>query len=111
MTIIDDAMLDIFRHKTVCEWCNCRCTPHPHHWRARGRGSAWRLDVAFNLLSLCATCHTKAHAGNIPRDELLAVIAKREKRTAEWIRDAINLVLRLPYGEDWRKELEGMVAA
>jgi hypothetical protein len=75
--IEDEATLDLFRAAPFCEWCK-RPTPngtHPHHLHTRGAG---RIDLAINLVSLCAACHQETHAGNIMRCDLLAVVAARE---------------------------------
>ena len=107
MTIIDEACLDTFRWQTQCELCKARTNGcHPHHWRCRGRGSAWQLDVPICLLAICYVCHAKCHNGSIRRDDVLAVIAKREGLRPEVIRQAINDLLRMPKGSDYKAYLE-----
>lgn len=76
MRIIDESLLDIFRHKTKCHWCGLRTDGcDPAHAFSRGAG---RLDIAINLIALCRECHTANHAGHIMRCDLLAIIAVRE---------------------------------
>lgn len=82
VAIINKALLEEFRCKTVCEWCKktTRSGLDPHHLWCRGRGDAFRLDVRINLAALCRACHNAVHAGNILRCDLLAVVAAREGR-------------------------------
>ena len=35
-------------------------------------------DIAMNLVQLCTSCHIGAHSGSVKRDELLAIVARRE---------------------------------
>lgn len=82
MKVIDDALLAEFRNRARCEFCQrpCRTGLDPHHLMARGRGSAFRMDLRINLAALCRLCHRRVHAGEISQAELLAVVAKREGR-------------------------------
>ena len=51
MKLIDEALLDRFRHAERCEWCGKK-TPQgcdPAHIFSRGAG---RVDIAGNLVSL-----------------------------------------------------------
>lgn len=94
MIIVDDAMLARFREKPFCECCGSTWMSGPHHWRSRGAG---RLDVAINLIALCVHCHFGTHNGGAPtKDDLLALIALRERRSPENIEDELNLLLRTP---------------
>lgn len=69
---------------------------HRHHVRARGNKKDPSLDKRENLICLCGTCHAKVHAGNLPAFYLIALIAKREKTTAENI---MNIIGFIPKGE------------
>ena len=87
MKIIDEVLLDEFRTTPRCEWCG-RATPggcEPHHVFARGRSDGFRLDIRINLLALDRWCHDRAHVGKISRKQLLAIIARRERRPVEEI--------------------------
>jgi hypothetical protein len=55
----------------------------PHHVFARGRSDGFRLDIRINLIALDRRCHNWAHAGQIARKQLLAIIATRENRAAD----------------------------
>lgn len=61
--------------KSWCEKCGQRATGEPHHIFTRGSNGG---DIKENLIQLCGVCHAKAHDGNIVRDELIDIVAKRE---------------------------------
>lgn len=67
-----------------CEKCGGAAYAEPHHIYTVGSGGG---DIRENLIQLsCANaCHTKAHTGEIPKNELLLIIAKREGKTVEQI--------------------------
>lgn len=97
MRIIDEEVLDEFRSKRKCERCKAKVSGcEPHHIFCRGRGSASRLDTHINLIGLCAECHRKFHDGNVDRSELLEIVAKRERLTADKIEETIHMLLRSP---------------
>lgn len=98
MKIINDALLQEFRIKTECELCGRRTRQglDPCHYLARGMGSSHRLDIRINLAAACRDCHSKQHSGQLPRRRLLAVIAAREKRTAEAIVAELWYLVGLP---------------
>ena len=85
MKIINEALLNDFRRAPCCEVCfrKNRSGLQPHHYRAKGIGGAWRMDVRINLIALCLFCHRKAHDGNVSRKRILEIIAAREGRTPE----------------------------
>ncbi len=96
MKIIDEPTLDCFRGPGVCELCLKRVKNRdPHHIHTRGAG---RLDIRINLIALCTAfsggdnCHQRAHDGHVPRDRLLAIVAKREGWKVE---DIINTIWEL----------------
>ncbi len=78
--------------KPYCERCGARASGENHHVVTRGAGGP---DHALNLIQLCQTCHTKAHAGNISKQELFEIIAKREGVP---VQDVIDTVRRLQRG-------------
>jgi len=87
--IINDKLLAEFRQKERCERCWSRNGIQPHHLFSRGLGGAWRFDIRVNLIALCLVCHTSVHNGCIDREELLAIVAKREKTTPQAIQEQI----------------------
>lgn len=104
MTIDDPRLLSEFRTPGKCEWCGkwCRVREPAHLW-AKGMGGGARLDIRINLIALGSTlafectCHTDHHAGHRPiREDLLAVVANREKTRQDTIEEAIWSLRRLP---------------
>jgi len=85
VTITDGSTLEEFRHKAACEHCGAknRSGLQPHHVRAKGRG--FQLDSPINLIALCHLCHQKLHDGNLSREKLLAIVARREGTDPETI--------------------------
>ncbi len=51
-----------------------------HHIITRNAGGP---DARCNCLSLCIACHNAAHAGNITKEQLRAIVARREGMTPE----------------------------
>ena len=105
MTVDDADLLDEFRRKPRCEWCNARSRHglDPHHVFARGMGGGGRLDVRINLVSLCRTCHGEVHGGRIMRRDLLAIVAAREGMLQDDVEREIYRLRRLPKGAtEWR---------
>lgn len=77
--IKDHKMIQAMR-KDYCERCGAYANIEPHHVFTVGSGGC---DIAANLVQLCTACHMGAHDGSIKRDELLAIVAKREGLTFE----------------------------
>lgn len=100
MKIIDEALLDEFRQSGYCEWCGRWFVRlDAAHVFARGMGGGGRLDVRVNLLGLCRRDHDLHHAGHKPtRDDLIALIAKREGLTPEAVVAEITRLRNLPKG-------------
>lgn len=93
MIVKDDDCLENYRHGP-CEWCGKRGRTDPHHLTCRGIGGGHRLDIPENMLALCRSCHDLVHAGKIKRDEMVAVVARRQKTTPEAIMEHIYLLRR-----------------
>jgi len=78
------------------EYCECCGKPaetealHLHHVKHRASGGQ---DTKENLILLCATCHTKVHAGNISAWQLILIISEREGKTPDEICEAIGLLV------------------
>lgn len=93
--IINEPLLKEFREKERCERCGRTCLVQPHHLFSKGMGGARRFDIRANLISLCLFCHEAFHRGGYPIEELLAIVAKREKTTHQAIREQIWHLRRL----------------
>lgn len=105
MRIVDEKTLALFRGPGQCEFCKKVVSRRePHHIFSRGAG---RLDVAINLVSLCAAfaggdnCHAAYHNGDIARYDLLAIVAYREGRLQHEIEAEIWRLRRL---DKWGRE-------
>ncbi|MCB5724732.1 hypothetical protein LIQ52_05240 [Mitsuokella jalaludinii] len=70
----DRKMIKAMR-KNYCERCGAYADIEPHHVFTVGSGGG---DIAMNLVQLCTSCRIGAHDGSIKRDELLAIVARRE---------------------------------
>lgn len=70
----DRKMIKAMR-KNYCERCGAYADIEPHHVFTVGSGGG---DIAMNLVQLRTSCHIGAHDGSIKRDELLAIVARRE---------------------------------
>ena len=73
--------------KLHCEHCGWRAYGGAHHIVTRGAGGP---DHSYNLIQLCADCHTKAHAGQIDKRDLWNIVARREGVEAQELIDAVN---------------------
>lgn len=97
--IEDEGLLASFRGKSCCEQCGTwQGHREPHHLWKRQMGGGARIDLPFNLISLCAGfgsnwCHRKAEDGHITKDALLAIVAAREGMQVETITEAMNRLL------------------
>ena len=95
MNILNGGRLKEYRGGP-CEWCY-RSPGNPHHIRARGMGrGSCRLDIAANLICLCAACHRSAHDGHILREDCEAIVARRLGCLQTDIRKIVDLLVRLP---------------
>ena len=75
----DRKMIKAMR-KDYCERCGAYADIEPHHVFTVGSGGG---DIAMNLVQLCTSCQIGAHSGSVKRDELLAIVARREGVTYE----------------------------
>jgi hypothetical protein len=57
----------------LCENCGLLAVDI-HHIEAKGMGGNPSKDVIGNLIALCRSCHEKAHAGEISREDLFETI-------------------------------------
>lgn len=74
------------------ERCDHPAEGEPHHIRTRGSGGDDRRE---NQIQLCGIHHKMFHDGNLNRNELIRIVAKREGKTPEEIAD----IIKLPYQE------------
>jgi hypothetical protein len=90
--IIDEPLLHEFRCRPWCEHClqPAFCTLEVHHLRGKGMGGWSRFDVKENLISLCRACHQAYHDGRIPKEHLLAIVARRERLTVEELEEKLR---------------------
>lgn len=49
-------------------------------------------------MCLCAVCHTAAHAGNITKEQLWAIVAAREGMTAEQVEEQARELAKRAHG-------------
>lgn len=77
--IIERKMIQRCR-KSYCEYCGKPSNIEPHHVFTVGSGGG---DIKENLIQLCTMHHIQAHGGEIRKEELIEIIAKREGMTAE----------------------------
>ena len=96
MKIVNDDLLAEFRCRPACEVCgrSTAAGADPHHLLARGMGGGNQMDVRENLIALCRTCHTAAHAGNIKRGNLVRLVAKREGLLPDELMDRLHELQR-----------------
>lgn len=95
MRVENPDLLTYFRSRPACELCGLP-TPfgtHPHHVHTRGAG---QLDIALNLVALDPACHQLVHAGKVPRQRLLEVVAEREGVLPEEVERAVWRLRRRP---------------
>ncbi|KHF32048.1 hypothetical protein CM49_05716 [Paenibacillus sp. P1XP2] len=75
------------------ERCSHPAEGEPHHIRTRGAGGDDRRE---NLIHLCGWHHRLFHDGNLDRNELLTIVAKREGLTPEEVADILKLSYQPP---------------
>ena len=80
----------------ICEKCGRPAHGQPHHIITVGAGGP---DIKENLIQLSCSngCHIKAHSGEITRDELLFIVARRENITVEECERCIQLKRGIKY--------------
>lgn len=96
MKIINKPLLREFAALPWCERCLGPGPCQAHHIFGKGMGGGRRFDIPINLIGLCVECHVAFHNGRIDREELLAIVARREHTTPEAIQEEI-----------WRLRREG----
>lgn len=97
MKILDSRLLNEFRSRHTCEWCGMVSLTgcDPHHIFSKGMGGSQRLDLRINVVALDRACHDAVHACHITRDDLVSLVARREKTTVEAIVDEIHRLQRI----------------
>lgn len=66
--IIDNKAIEAAR-RTRCEICGDTWILSVHHIKPRGRHGSGD-DVPENLVTLCFNCHTKAHNGQLTKEQI-----------------------------------------
>lgn len=74
--IRDPKAMDRCRARGVCEWSGRTDRLHVHHIKSRGSGGG---DTDDNLILLHFEFHEDAHAGRITKDQLRAIVARRNQ--------------------------------
>jgi hypothetical protein len=75
-----------------------------HHALSIGSGGGGRIDHRLNLLGLCLRCHRELHDGNLSREILWEVIAKREGVSVEEVKVEVYRIRSLPKGSKWQQD-------
>lgn len=78
--------------KRFCERCGCPAHGEPHH--IRSKGSPGPGDIPENLIQLCARCHEAAQRYEIPREDLILLVAARERLDAQEVKYRIGMEVR-----------------
>ena len=60
----------------LCENCGAVAVDI-HHIEPKGMGGSKTKDFIENLIALCRTCHEKAHANQITKDQLNLIVNER----------------------------------
>lgn len=95
--IVDNNLLKKMKEIDHCELCGSHTCVENAHIVSKG---AYGPDIKENIVRLCGParygmgCHGNEHKGNISKDELFAVVAKREGKTTEEIKDIVNKAWR-----------------
>ncbi len=85
------ALSKTMREETpYCERCGAPGYGGMHHIKYRSQGGD---DIRENLIRLCMRCHDGVHQARYDWQELVAIVAKREGKTAQEIADIIGVVL------------------
>ena len=71
---------DYFKYH-IAEFVGCEVCGKPatdiHHVDNKGMGGSKTKDYIENLIALCRSCHNKAHANEITKDQLYEIIKRR----------------------------------
>lgn len=98
MKIERPKLLKEFALPGLCEICKETCGKREaHHLRSRTPS----LDIRINLISVGSTlswecdCHSSYHAGKIPPNRILEIVAAREKVKVDDVTTVMDLFRRL----------------
>jgi len=62
---------------TIADWIPCEVcgatSTEIHHVGIKGMGGCKTMDNIENLIAVCRSCHNKAHAHEITKDELIKI--------------------------------------
>jgi hypothetical protein len=96
--VINEALLAEFRAKPFCEVCGApnKVGLDPHHLHHKGLGGGSRLDIVENLLAVCRDCHSHIHSGLADREHLWWLVALRQEKMVDQIKEHVWEMLRKP---------------
>ena len=85
------ALLKVMREEIpYCERCGKPGHGGVHHIRYKSQGGS---DIRPNLVRLCYECHRGIHDARYSRNDLIAIVAEREGKTAREITETIGIAL------------------
>ena len=99
--IVNKKLLNEMKAIDYCERCGNTRYIENAHIISRGAGGP---DIRENIARLCGPascgmgCHGSQHKGNISKDELFLIVARREGKTLEAIKEIVNKAWRLNDG-------------
>lgn len=105
MKIDNPDLIQLFQTPGRCELCNGLCTRRTGHhlWHQTPA-----IDIRINLFftgafgELACNCHDAIHMGGIHRDEVLRLVARRERTTPEIITEIMHLFRRVIKPSKWQ---------
>jgi hypothetical protein len=120
--VINKKLLASFSGPGRCEYCKRFASDRDaHHIILRGHGGGSRLDLRWNIISLCTTfaggdnCHHLAHNGReITKVHLFAVVAMREdcnQDDIEGVLNAINLMPKSPREDEIKAKVVNLTTS
>lgn len=95
--IVDKKLLENMKEIENCELCGSEKCVENAHIVSRGAGGP---DIRENVVRLCGParygmgCHGAQHCEAISKDELFAVVARREGKTVDEIKDIVHKAWR-----------------
>lgn len=92
----------------IGEDCGKPAEGEPHHIRTRGAGGS---DIRENLIQLCGEHHRMFHDGNLDRNILIQIVAKREGKEPGEIADILKLSYEEPPPPTVQPKIEELLHA
>ncbi len=111
MRIINEDAKQAIREERRCAQCGRIGRVDAAHVFACGKGNAFRMDIALNLLPLCnwpeGMCHRLDHHGKITLHDKVALVAARHQMLQPAVFTVLYLLRRLPFRHEelaWMSE-------